>query len=294
MNEFQHPGSRRLVNSGKFAGSRPGSFPLPPEPSVFRVALPGYSADMHQDVRWIFDSPARGSWNMAVDRALLESANHRQQITVRIYQWEPATLSLGYFQAARQRDGHVASRDCPLVRRASGGGAIVHDRELTYSIVIPATDPWARRNSELVGLVHRSLVGCLEHFGFHDLMIVERSTAATGSDPFLCFQRRAAGDVVYRGAKIIGSAQRRQKEAILQHGSLLLARSDHAPELPGLSELGGGRVPAVEELARNWARLMERACGWRHCRGETGANEQQRAREIEQQVFANRQWTDKR
>src|SRR5688572_3671775 len=89
--------------------------------------------------RLIIDPPARGAWNMAVDELLLEEAC-RGARALRLYQWSEATLSLGYFQAAAERTEHTASRDCPLVRRASGGGAIVHHRELTYCLAMPVAE----------------------------------------------------------------------------------------------------------------------------------------------------------
>src|SRR5687767_6703039 len=87
--------------------------------------------------RLIIDPPAEGSWNMAVDEALLESAADSGEITLRFYEWSRATLSLGYFQSHAERSGHTASLACPMVRRSTGGGAIVHDQELTYSLVVP-------------------------------------------------------------------------------------------------------------------------------------------------------------
>ena len=89
-----------------------------------------------RQIRLLHDPPAAGAWNMAVDEALLETAADSGVATLRFYQWNEPTLSLGYFQAATDRDQHPASRDCPLVRRASGGGAILHDRELTYSMAM--------------------------------------------------------------------------------------------------------------------------------------------------------------
>src|SRR5690242_1143259 len=89
-----------------------------------------------KEIRLILDPPAPGSWNMAVDEALLETAADAGIATLRFYQWNEPTLSLGYFQAAAERNQHSMSSGCPLVRRASGGGAILHDRELTYSIAM--------------------------------------------------------------------------------------------------------------------------------------------------------------
>ena len=75
---------------------------------------------------------------MAVDEALVGSANGAGQGgVIRFYQWRPATVSLGYFQRLRDRKSNAGSLNCPLVRRSTGGGAIIHDRELTYSLTLP-------------------------------------------------------------------------------------------------------------------------------------------------------------
>src|SRR5436190_15116613 len=96
-----------------------------------------------ESLRLIIDPPLIGPMNMAIDEALLESAATDGVATLRLYQWSEPTLSLGYFQAAEERERHQASTNCPLVRRASGGGAILHDRELTYSLALPEKSPSA-------------------------------------------------------------------------------------------------------------------------------------------------------
>ena len=81
---------------------------------------------------------------MAVDEALLETAASLGVPTLRFYQWQEPTMSLGYFQEYADRLRHAASAGCPTVRRASGGGAIMHDRELTYSLAVPeGTSTWS-------------------------------------------------------------------------------------------------------------------------------------------------------
>jgi len=98
--------------------------------------------------RVIFDSAGDGAWNMAVDQALLMSAEQDGMVTLRLYAWAQPTLSLGYFQKHADRQLHTASATCPLVRRRSGGGAILHDQELTYSLAIPSSHRWSNQNSE--------------------------------------------------------------------------------------------------------------------------------------------------
>jgi lipoyl(octanoyl) transferase len=225
-----------------------------------------------------FDKPCTGEENMARDEALLQAVSEEQLGPVlRFYTWQPATLSLGYFQSIQDRTSHTSSQTANCVRRASGGGAIMHDQELTYSLILPQTFPipQSKQSSvslQLYQLVHRSLVTMMgREYGaqleFWDDFIGQQQTqnlpiscgevtSSKQNEPFLCFQRRTAGDLVIAmsaeqaksfpltgpmgfrpNAKLLGSAQRRPKNAILQHGSLLLGCSTQAPELPGLNEI---------------------------------------------------------
>src|SRR5581483_3820230 len=112
------------------------------------------------DCRVVFDAPRSGAWNMAIDEVLLERAAAQARPQLRIYAWEEPTVSLGYFQRIGERESHPPSRACPLVRRPSGGGAIVHDREITYALAIPG--PWrANEQRELCRRVHQGLAELL-------------------------------------------------------------------------------------------------------------------------------------
>lgn len=210
--------------------------------------------------RVIIDPPAAGVWNMAVDEALLHS--EFDGLTLRFYQWSEPTLSLGYFQALADRELHAASRSCPVVRRASGGGAIIHDRELTYSLVAPLSQRFGDAAAELYDLVHLSLCDALSEWNIPARMY-EPPLAQLGSplarpdmpvmplEPFLCFARRSRGDVVFASHKICGSAQRRHQQRVLQHGSLLIERSLAAPELPGVADLANCAMER-DEISQIW------------------------------------------
>ncbi|MCC6492100.1 MAG: lipoate--protein ligase family protein [Pirellulales bacterium] len=223
--------------------------------------------------RLIVDPPLEGAWNMAVDEALLEDAAERGTATLRFYQWAEPTLSLGYFQSYDERRTHAASRAAAVVRRSSGGGALMHDRELTYSLSVPAPHPLARQSAQLYRVVHKTLIAALAQWRLAAAMYGDvppaclappSDEARTGAnqpgaaEPFLCFDRRAEADVILTksqssspAAKICGSAQRRRRGAVLQHGGVLLGRSAAAPELPGLEEAGAARIEPAE-LVRRW------------------------------------------
>jgi len=249
------------------------------------------------DCRLIIDPPAAGDWNMAVDEVLWDWAGRTGQWCLRMYRWAVPTLSLGYFQAYDDRWRHRASQQCPVVRRISGGGAIVHDLEWTYSLAVPlsraqpshprgipalavhsdapagqAGSGKESRPREAAAPLPAGRVQNLPHQWLYEAVhatIVEvlaglgvAASIYPGSSkgepsPFLCFERRSPGDVVVGKFKVAGSAQRRSARAVLQHGSFLLATSSAAPELPGLREIIGREV-MFETIRQAWLDHLSR------------------------------------
>ncbi len=176
---------------------------------------------------------------MAIDEALLDKAMPDWPIVLRIYQWQRPTLSLGHFQQIEDLDECPSLTGLPWVRRKTGGGAIVHDRELTYSIVFPNRGGKATKghNEALYRAIHTHFVQALRGLG-REARLSESCTCKTNADqssePFLCFSRRSPVDLLVGEDKILGSAQRRTSRGLLQHGSFLLGRSESTPHLPGL------------------------------------------------------------
>jgi lipoyl(octanoyl) transferase len=189
--------------------------------------------------RLIVDEPADGAWNMAVDAAILKCHLPGDPPTLRFYRWSSPTLSLGYFQSIADRNSHRESLPLDVVRRTTGGGAIVHDCELTYSLVTSQSVGAHGAVPYLYHIVHTAIIKA-----FAKLNVVAMrhgdATMDPHEEPFLCFQRRTSEDLVLSGYKIVGSAQRRGAGAVLQHGSLLIAASPSAPQLPGVLNLIGG------------------------------------------------------
>lgn len=239
-------------------------------------------------IRWIFHEPAPAAWNMAVDEMLLEQA---QGATLRFYGWRQPTLSLGYFQSYDERLAHLPSTNCTAVRRTTGGGAILHDRELTYCFTAACEEGWRWSAQDLYDAFHQTLIECLADYGVCATLANPPPTDAP--QPFLCFQRRAEGDVLLGQFKIAGSAQRRRRQAILQHGSVLIARSPFAPELPGICDLTQAVIDR-RELAEAWRERVSRRLGLSLYPSELTEAEEQRASRIESEIFSLPDWTKRR
>ncbi len=186
------------------------------------------------------DGTQPGQTNMDRDETMLSHiAGGHSRSMVRIYEWSSPTVSLGYFQ---RDDAEVDPRllDCPRVKRVTGGGAILHDVELTYCCALPAVHDFCRNPVQVYSIVHTAIIGLLNKCGANCLMRqddVAASPSNEGTEPFLCFLRSDPRDVVFRGLKVLGSAQRRRRGNILQHGSILLKASELTPELPGVVDL---------------------------------------------------------
>jgi lipoate-protein ligase A len=245
--------------------------------------------------RLIIDAPAAGSWNMAVDQALLQTAETTGQATFRIYFWEPATVSLGYFQEFSNSRLHEPSAGCPLVRRKTGGGAIVHDREITYSFCVPSTERWSKKNRDLYDIVHQSLIDFLGQYSIRAELYGEPHSGEVlpNKDSFLCFERRAIGDLILDGYKVGGSAQRRLKRSLLQHGSILLERSEYAPELPGIADLANS-CPSQDNFVKNWVEMLSDCLSVELELDSLSNKEEELAKGIESEIFASSQWNQNR
>lgn len=176
-----------------------------------------------------------GSWNMAADESLLESALSDGLKAVRMYRWTEPTVSLGYFQDSNDVALSTTFQNLAAVRRLSGGGAILHHHELTYSFALPADDPLTQIPTGLYDRVHKGIIDVLREFGADCEMRGDDDVKS--NEPFLCFVRGDRHDIHCSGHKVVGSAQRRRKGAILQHGSIILQRSAYAPQIPGLCDL---------------------------------------------------------
>ena len=181
-------------------------------------------------IRLVHDGPQSGARNMAVDEAFMESAR-QGGITVRFYEWEPGCLSFGRNQAAAgQYDADAASlRGIDIVRRPTGGRAVFHHRELTYSVTAPA-ETWGSLRDTYCR-INRALAAGLRDLG---APVVCAGEARTGPAPRPsargCFRDPLPGEVTAQGRKLVGSAQWRDGAVLLQHGSILLRNEQRVTE----------------------------------------------------------------
>ncbi len=204
-------------------------------------------------------TPADGSWNMAVDEAMLEAAVESDYLAIRWYRWSEPTVSLGYFQDTTEADVPPHLAECPLVRRLTGGGAILHDREWTYSCVLPAGHPLlAETPLYLYHTFHDAIADVLNSHGVPVRSRGESLPFQEGQ-PFLCYSRGDTRDLLLGEHKIVGSAQRRRRGAVLQHGSVLLRQSALTPEYPGLLDLHGAPIDIdrmIDEITQRISRKL--------------------------------------
>jgi lipoate-protein ligase A len=240
--------------------------------------------------RLFIDPPASPSWNMAVDETLLESAAAGGEFSLRFYRWQEPTLSLGYFQQYDDRRQHAASQKCAAVRRVTGGGAILHDREVTYSFAAPPGHRLAIKHLTLYETFHAVLIDVLTGYGINASLFRGEGRERNRTEPFLCFQRRSPGDVLISEVKIAGSAQRRNRGAVLQHGSVLLARSPTAPELPGLAETAAISL-SFDQLVQAWLSKLAETFSIHWQPGILSDSEQRRAVNLVREKYDSIEWT---
>jgi len=246
--------------------------------------------------RLILDpAPQSGAWNMAFDEVLLESAIQDGSCSVRIYRWSEPTVSLGYFQQPGEIAPESPLAELAKVRRLTGGGAILHHHEWTYSCAVPAGHAAIQPPTALYVTVHRALIALLARCNVEsqlrgDVTPTGNHPPSVDPPPFLCFAAGDSRDIIVRGRKIVGSAQRRRKGAVLQHGSILLNSSSYAPHLPGLNDV----QPGFFEPS-NWGRELGEAIvskvapEYKHTTAGT-AQEQEAAARLQRERYERLNW----
>ncbi len=230
--------------------------------------------------------------NMALDQAL-----EPEPPVLRLYGWDPPGLSLGYFQsAAGVDDAELERRGWVLVRRVTGGGAICHDGDATFSLIARPDDlAFAGSIMRSYDLVHRAVAAGLLRLGVATHPREERPVASdTGrTDEFVCFHRAASFDLLAGDRKLVGSAQRRTKDRVLHHGSIPIARNRLATRATSLEEVLG-QVPAWDDVASALAAGFESVLGITLEPSEPAPTELDRARAMVASRFGTDAWNRRR
>lgn len=206
----------------------------------------------------IDDSPHPGWANMAIDQTLLDRAEQHHESWLRLYQWQPYCLSFGRHEPATRRYDvdRITAMGLDTVRRPTGGRAVWHCRELTYSVVAPAARFGSMQAAYLE--IHRMLAAALGELGVAAALASPAKSSPV--DAGACFARAAGGEVMVAERKVIGSAQLRRGGALLQHGSIML--EDDQSTVLGLTR-GAAEDPGAEAPTVPLARLLGRRVGTR-------------------------------
>lgn len=168
-------------------------------------------------------------YNMAMDEALLNFVSRGEiDPVIRFYTWNPATLSIGYFQRLQKEIDidKVKEKGYGLVRRQTGGRGVLNDKELTYSVIVPESHPnMPSTVTEAYKIISQGLLEGFKNLGFETYFAIPRSKEERDKlkqpRSSVCFDAPSWYELVVEGRKIAGSAQTRQKGVILQHGSIL-------------------------------------------------------------------------
>lgn len=267
-------------------------------------------------LRWLTSEPADPFWNMALDEAVIrEVLAFRSPPTIRFYQWDRPSVSIGYFQDPETALNplKLAERKVPWVRRMTGGKAVYHFRELTYSLALPDHFSAGRIPPDLSGSCEKigsAFAEALNRLGAPvRLYRNPRPTGAAGQDARkmdpLCFSIPSAGEALIEGKKVIGSAQKKFKGGFLQQGSILLnhrledfislfqGKPDRKREFVGLFDFLGKEI-GREALEASLVAGLERSIECGAFRGTVSEREIETARELAENKYREPGWNLKR
>jgi lipoate-protein ligase A len=252
---------------------------------------------------------------MALDEAILEAVQKDQTPpTLRFYSWNPPCLSLGYAQSVEDadRDG-IEQMGWDLVRRPTGGKAILHTDEITYSIAAPADHPLFI-NGVLPSYkrISLALIAGLESMGLEPELNIADPPVPSNGNP-VCFQNPGAFEITVAGKKLVGSAQLRRSGGVLQHGSLplrgdlsriclALIYADEHRRQQAMEEVGQhaitvehvlGKSPSWSETAKHLAAGFEESLELDFMQLDPSRQEINRSNEILAERYSLADWTER-
>ncbi len=213
--------------------------------------------------RLIKTEPSRGSWNMAVDEAILRAVGRGEvRPTLRLYSWAPACISLGYAQKVSDIDlKKLNDNGWEIVRRITGGKAILHTDELTYSVCGPEDE------LRLAGGIlpsyknlSRAILQALISLDMPVTSVSQKDKLPPGEKNPICFEVKSNYEISVDGKKIVGSAQARQKDGVLQHGTIPL-HGDLTRIIKVLKKINSEKEQAFRERMESKAATVEMILG---------------------------------
>jgi lipoate-protein ligase A len=253
---------------------------------------------------------------MAVDESILEHIHRSEAMpTLRLYSWNPPCLSLGHAQSFADVDiERVKAHGWEVVRRLTGGRAILHTDELTYSVTGSTEEPvLAGGILESYNRLAQALMFAMRELGLPVEMKEEEVSRASGETNPICFEVPSTYEITVGGKKLIGSAQARKKEGVLQHGSLpligdltricqALVFKDEAARENAAQRLltRATTVESILGVEKDWGTAaqafvhgFEAQLGIHFQRGEMSKSESKRAEELVKEKYANPVWTER-
>ncbi len=265
--------------------------------------------------RLLITPPARGAWNMAVDESILEHVHRGEALpTLRLYAWNPPCLSLGHAQPFADVDmARLKQRGWEVVRRATGGRAILHTDELTYSVIAPANEPRVEGSVlESYNRLAQALLLAVQSLEIPVEMNVGKANQNETPNP-VCFEVPSTYEITVNGKKLIGSAQARKREGVLQHGSLPLtgdltricqvlvfenesARDNASKRLLERAttvESALGVKISWEKAKQAFVQAFEAQLGLSFESGELSESESKRAEELVKEKYDHPSWTER-
>lgn len=271
---------------------------------------------------YIHSGKCSGSFNMALDEALLEWHSKGEIGPVlRFYEWAPATLSIGYFQSVSKEIEmtQVHKHGLGIVRRPTGGRGVLHEHELTYSVIVGEDYPnMPETVTEAYRVISGGLLEGFKNLGLDARFSIPRSEEAKQDlkkpRTAVCFDTPSWYELVVEGKKVAGSAQTRQKGVILQHGAILLSldeeklislfkykseairermRSSLSKKAVAIDQLAGRRVSA-EEAATAFSKGFETALNIQLEPYQLTEAQLAYVKEIEKEKYSNDAWTFKK
>ena len=249
-------------------------------------------------IRVIDTGEGTGSWNMAVDESLLDS----ELPVLRFYTWDKPTISLGYFQKSEEANlSFIRERDLGLVRRLTGGKAVLHHRELTYSMIF--TEEFIPGSViETYRAISVCLTEGLKALGVPAVMMKKDTGPVAAGN---CFESISWYEIAAEGKKLVGSAQTRRRGKVLQHGSIILdwdreliagCFRDYSPEEQPASAVKDflTEIPGTETIREVLTRSITEGLKADRTDSELTGREKETAEKLDRERYASPEWTLRR